>query len=250
MVIPKDLDDKIYEAVCGFWKTRSLQVQTAQKSGSRDMGNRGAVTGGKQLDGFVNLVAEILESNGVPASSIFTDSNLELPGFYRPNKKWDLLVVDQGVLVAAIEFKSQVGPSFGNNFNNRTEEAMGSALDIWTAYREGVFGAQPAPWLGYFMILEDHEKSTAPVRVRSSHFDILPEFRDASYKKRYDLFCTKLLLERQYASACLITTGQKESGNVQFACPNEGLSYYAFISSLLGAVFSHLNRKGDGHGSA
>lgn len=48
--------------------------------------------------------------------------------YFRPNKKWDLLVVDNNELVIAIEFKSQVGPSFGNNFNNRTEEAMGSAV--------------------------------------------------------------------------------------------------------------------------
>ncbi len=41
-------------------------------------------------------------------------------------KKWDLLVVE-GCLIAAIEFKSQVG-SFGNNYNNRTEEALGSQL--------------------------------------------------------------------------------------------------------------------------
>ena len=161
-----------------------------------DYGNRGAVTGGKQLDGFVNLIAEILEENNVPASSIFKDSNLELPGFYRPNKKWDLLIVDQNVLVAAVEFKSQVGSSFGNNFNNRTEEAMGSALDIWTAYREGVFGKQPPPWLGYFMVLEEEARSSFPVRVRSPHFEILPEFSDTSYIDRYQLFCQKLILER------------------------------------------------------
>ena len=48
----------------------------------------------------------------------------------------------------AVEFKSQVGPSFGNNFNNRTEEAIGNAEDIWTAYREGRFGRHRAPLLG------------------------------------------------------------------------------------------------------
>ena len=46
-------------------------------------------------------------------------------------------VVD-GRLLAVIELKSQVGPSFGNNFNNRTEEAIGSAVDFWTAYRAAV----------------------------------------------------------------------------------------------------------------
>jgi hypothetical protein len=30
-------------------------------------------------------------------------------------------------------------PSFGNNFNNRSEEAIGSASDIWIAYREAIW---------------------------------------------------------------------------------------------------------------
>ena len=75
---------------------------------------------------------------------------LEVPGYYRPEKKWDLLVVVDDQLLVAIEFKSQVGPSFGNNFNNRTEEAIGNAEDVWTAYREGRFGKHQAPVLGYF----------------------------------------------------------------------------------------------------
>jgi hypothetical protein len=64
----------------------------------------------------------------------------ELPGFFRPTKDWDMLVVHEGHLIAAVEFKSQRGPSFGNNFNNRTEEAIGNATDLWTAFREGAYG--------------------------------------------------------------------------------------------------------------
>lgn len=178
-----------------------------------------------------------MRSNGVDANKIFVDSNLELPGYYRPNKKWDLLVVDNNQLIAAIEFKSQVGPSFGNNFNNRTEEAMGSALDIWTAYREGVFGTQNAPWLGYFMVLEDCEKSSAPVKVRSPHFDVLHEFVDASYKKRYEIFCRKLLLERQYSGACFITTDSNNGAPI-YSFPNMSLSFETFIKSLLSSIIA------------
>jgi hypothetical protein len=39
---------------------------------------------------------------------------LSYGGWYRPEKKWDLLIVSDGKLLAGIEFKSQVG-SFGNN---------------------------------------------------------------------------------------------------------------------------------------
>ena len=115
---------------------------------------------------------------------------------------------------------------------------MGSALDIWTAYREGVFGSQNAPWLGYFMVLEDCKKSTDPVTVRSPHFQVLDEFIDASYKDRYQIFCNKLLLERQYSAACFMTTSKGENTN-SYACPNYKLSYITFIKSMLGAVLTH-----------
>jgi hypothetical protein len=73
--------------------------------------------------------------------------------------------------VAALEFKSQVGPSFGNNFNNRTEEAIGSATDVWRAYEEGTYGTV-RPWLGYVFLLEETDKSTAPVRISQTVFPV------------------------------------------------------------------------------
>lgn len=233
MIIPDNLDEEIARAITLFWNTRRRQIRKQAESASRDQGNRGAVTGGKQLDGFVKLMRDILLLNGLGEKNIFVDADLELPGFYRPNKKWDLLVVRENRLAAALEFKSQVGPSFGNNFNNRTEEAMGSALDLWTAYREGVFGAQEAPWLGYFMLLEECCKSTAPVRARSSHFPVLDEFVDASYRERYGIFCRKLVLERQYNTACFMTTNSDRN---DYMFPDEDLSMRRFLLSLLRAV--------------
>lgn len=230
--LPENIDSDLYKAFETFWSTRSKQIEKQLLSDVHDQGNRSAVTGGKQLDGFVELVRSILISHGVSEKSIFTDSDLELPGYFRPNKKWDLLVVEDGRLLAAIEFKSQVGPSFGNNFNNRTEEAMGSALDIWTAYRYGAFGLQGAPWLGYFMVLEDSPKSSQPVKNRSPHFEVFGEFQNTSYKERYELFCKKLVLERQYNSACFMTTKLSQNG-VDFDTPNGDLSFRYFISSLL-----------------
>ncbi len=236
--IPLDLDKKTKMALEFFWSTRNKQVKKQEKSEVSDQGNRSAVTGGKQLDGFVEFIEEILIKNGVPKECIFTNKDLELPGYFRPNKKWDLLVVDKKQLIAAIEFKSQVGPSFGNNFNNRTEEAMGSALDIWTAYREGIFGQNPPPWLGYFMVLEDCDKSSSKVKTRSVHFDILKEFENVSYKERYRIFCKKLLLERKYSGICFLTT-KKDDEERFLTFTDEALNINAFVRSMLAAVLAH-----------
>ena len=72
-------------------------------------------------------------------------SKLELPGYYRAEKKWDLLVISKGHLVAAIEFKSQAGESIGNNVNNRSEEAIGMATDLWVAFRGSAVSRIAAP---------------------------------------------------------------------------------------------------------
>ena len=54
--------------------------------------------------------------------------------------------MSEGQLALAMEFKSQAGKSIGNNVNNRSEEAVGSATDIWMAYREGRFGSPLLPF--------------------------------------------------------------------------------------------------------
>jgi len=115
-----------------------------------------------------------------------------------------LLVILEGRLVAAVELKSQVGPSFGNNFNNRTEEAIGTAHDLWTAYREGAFGKNSRPFVGWLMLVEDTAGSRSPIRDQSPHFPVFQEFQGASYLKRYDILCQRLIQEQLYTNASLI----------------------------------------------
>ena len=135
------------------------------------------------MGGFIDLFIEIATAAGIPANYVFKNKAVELPGFFRPTKEWDLLVVRDRTLIAAIEAKSQVGPSFGNNFNNRTEEAMGSALDLWTAFRERAYLESPQPFLGYFFMLEDCDASNRPVAVKEPHFKVFQEFSGASYAR-------------------------------------------------------------------
>jgi hypothetical protein len=243
MLSERQIEIGIAKAVRLFWDTRSGQAQRQQVAGRSDQGARGAVTGGKQMDGFVRLAREIINDVGLSEGCVYTSTSLELPGYFRPEKKWDLIVVDEDVLVAAIEFKSQIGPSFGNNFNNRSEEAIGTAQDIWTAYREGAFQTSDRPWLGYVMMLEDCPRSTSPVSVRQPHFPVFPEFLEASYSSRYQLLMTRLVRERLYDSACLLLSSRKARGSGQYTFPYPNLSFSQLAASLSGRITSHLNAK-------
>lgn len=236
---PNQYSDYIAGAVAQFWRTRVEQGRRQRESGRKDQGARSAVTGGAQMDGFIDLFSRVVTDAGIAERFVFRKKALDLPGYFRPTKKWDLLVVKEGRLLVALEAKSQVGPSFGNNFNNRTEEAMGSALDLWTAYREGALCASPQPFLGYLFMLEDCEDSRRPVQVQQPHFDVFPEFVNASYQKRYQLFCNKLVLERHYSAAALITS-QRDSGlSGSYSEPLPELSLISLIRSLVAHMIAY-----------
>ncbi|MEZ4449866.1 MAG: PaeR7I family type II restriction endonuclease [Nannocystaceae bacterium] len=208
-LLPRDFDERCRAAVQLFWRSR-----TPGKKGARQGGSRDAVIGGKNMDGFIDLVGHVARHCGLPAVAVHTGhKDIVLPGFYRPTKKWDAVVIDRGRLLAAFEFKSQVG-SFGNNFNNRSEEAIGSAADLWVAYRQGAFrdgtrSSAPAgdprpPFLGWMMLLEDCEKSRAKVGVDQPHYPVFPEFVGASYAGRYQILCERLMQEKLYSAAALV----------------------------------------------
>jgi len=194
------------------------------------------------MDGFVSLAKQILIEAGVPENSIAVNQRLELPGWFRAEKQWDLVVVHRAQLVAAIEFKSQVGPSFGNNFNNRTEEALGSATDVWAAYREGAFKPSPRPFLGYLMMLENCDRSQAPVIVREPHFKVFKEFQNASYKRRYEVLVEKLLRERLYDGACFMLSTPEAAKSGQYEEPHEELTFARLVEPLVAHCRSAIDR--------
>ena len=234
----QNLKTRTDEAMAQYWVTRAAQQTKQADSGRADQGLRSAVTGGAQMDGFVELFADLVTDSGLSSECLHRKKRLELPGFFRPTKEWDLLVIRDGTLIAAIEAKSQVGPSFGNNFNNRTEEAMGSALDLWTAYREGAFRTSPQPFLGYFFMLEDCASSQRPVKVKEPHFPVFPEFVGASYMKRYELFCRKLVLERHYTSTAFLTSNRDTGLQGDHQIPADDISLDQFARSLVAHVSS------------
>jgi len=250
--VPLDVEKRLQEAVQSYWDARSKNKEKQLKSGKIDAGTRGEVTGGTQMGALEVLVADILCDAGLKKLDVRTRTALELPGYFRATKKWDLMVVSEGQLVLAMEFKSQAGKSIGNNVNNRSEEAVGSAKDIWTAFREGRFGESPTPFLGYFFLLEDRHKVKIPVRNKEPYFSVDPVFRGeakktkkgldkyqgVSYSERYELLCRRLVLERLYTSACfLMATNDKKTSITQ---PAEDLKFQRFVAALQGHVVTFL----------
>lgn len=232
-----DYDKLARLGVRQFWSGRGQALDNDETQRSQG-GERAGVLGGKNMDGFLAMVAALVKANGLPNAEIHTASRplLTLPGYFRPTKLWDVLVMDGPRLVAAIEFKSHVGPSFGNNFNNRAEEAIGTACDLLTAIREGALGAQPRPFLGWLILVEDCEKSRRPVRDSSPHFPVDAKFQGASYLKRYDLLCGRLVLEGLYTRAAVLSSPRSAIASGDYGEMSPQTNLHAFAAGLAGHV--------------
>ena len=238
-----DYEQKAREAVKAFWGNREAARLKQIESGRADQGERAGVTAGKNMDGFLALVLDLIRANGLAQAEIHQKrAMLTLPGYFRPTKLWDLLVLYKGELIAAIELKSHVGPSFGNNFNNRTEEAIGMAHDLWTAFREEAFGKQPRPFVGWLMMVEDAPGSRRPVRDSSPHFAVFEEFKGASYLKRYDLLCQRLVQEQLYTAATVIVAERSavDSGAYSQLSPMTGIK--SFVTAFAGHIAAEAAR--------
>lgn len=219
-LLPPDFEQCLGDAVRAFWTSRSNVAPMKPQGGMRD-----AVISGRNMDSFCEVVRRVALHCGLHSDSVRTRrGSAVLPGYFRATKTWDVLVISRRRLVAAFEFKSQVG-SLGNNFNNRSEEAIGSAADLWVAHRHGAYTgfasatadanqrelvADPRPpFLGWMMLLEDSTAARAPVNVDEPNYPTFPEFRGASYARRYQLLCERLMKEQLYGCAALVLSEEQ-----------------------------------------
>lgn len=229
-----DYDTRARRAIQTFWTGRSAGIQRQIDAGISGQGGRAGVVGGKNMDGFLDLIHAVVHANGLGHAKIHIKKGLlTLPGYFRPTKMWDVLVMNEGRLVAALEMKSQVG-SMSKNFNNRTEEAIGTAHDFWVALREGALGDQPRPFIGWLMLVEDSAESSTPVRDRSPHFPVFPEFQGASYAKRYDLLCKRLVQENMYTQAALMLSPQCAGSTGAYTSLSDTTSLKNFVAAFAG----------------
>lgn len=108
-------DEEIGGAVHAFWEARRAGTQSALHDKP-----------------FLQLIADELDRLGWPAhvARYAGDPEALVAGHFRVAKSWDIVCRDPNLQPRiCVEFKSQVG-SYGNNENNRYEEALGSGLDV------------------------------------------------------------------------------------------------------------------------
>ena len=225
-------------AVRNFW--------TVRNGGS-------GVLGGKTLDGFIELIRQVVESSNLDDFQIHTGKNTsQLPGYFRPHKSWDIVVTSNGYLVAAVELKSQVG-SIGNNFNNRTEEVLGSGLDLSTAIEENAFLPSVRPFMGYLILVEDSETTRRSAQISMDHFPVMqgfladennrdknyqpingkyPRVAGVSYLERYEILCRKLMARRIYDAASVMAASSENSVTGDYRNLSASTSVDAFIQQL------------------
>jgi Restriction endonuclease XhoI len=234
------------KAIQHYWLTRTGQLSPERDGGEvRDQGRRAEVTGGKQLDGFLWVIRDLLEDGGIPHPEVFTGQlDSYLPGYFRPTKRWDLLVIADGYLLACIEIKSQAGSSYGNNFNNRIEEAIGNAHDFWRAYQVKAFRAAIKPFLGYIMLLEDDAASTRPVKLNEPHFKVLPEFQESSYCRRYQIFCEKAFREGLYDATALLMSNKDDGLKGEYIEPSPDLTFKRLAAAIYGRAVAYSKERG------
>ncbi|ENM3886735.1 hypothetical protein AB5A74_003272, partial [Vibrio cholerae] len=228
----------VKSAVRNFW--------TVRNGGS-------GVLGGKTLDGFIELIRQVVESSNLEDFQIHTGKNTsQLPGYFRPHKSWDIVVTSHGYLVAAVELKSQVG-SIGNNFNNRTEEVLGSGLDLSIAIEENAFLPSVRPFMGYLILVEDSETTRRSAQISMDYFPVMqgfladennrdtiyqpvngkyPRVAGVSYLERYEILCRKLMARRIYDAASVMAASSENSVTGDYRNLSASTSVDAFIQQL------------------
>lgn len=235
----EDLETRISGAVEYYWRKLSDQAGAQEESEDVPGGRRAEVIGGKQMDGFAALCDELLLEAGIPKESIRHEHDATLPGYFRATKRWDLAVIHDKELLAVVEFKS-ITSSFGNNLNNRIEEALGNPLDLYTAHEEGAYESSSEPWLGYLLLMAENENSTSSVGIREPVYEVFEKYETASYVERGEQLCLRLSNRDLYNATAFILSDQEAGRHGGYSEPNPDLTFEGFVSSLLDYVSDHI----------
>lgn len=162
-------ESEIRNAVQEFWRARKRGTQSDSHPKA-----------------FLDLIAKDLARAGwtdVAVKKKGGKGRITIPGYFRPAKEWDIVCWDADKPVVAIELKTQAD-SYGNNENNRYEEALGNALDVRARYGKRI-------GLGFVFVICDEHKSRIVTRPRVPNPDAV--FEGSSHVTRRVIFARRIV---------------------------------------------------------
>jgi hypothetical protein len=237
----------VSDALLAYWTSRDAAAAEQLARGAKDVGERRGVTSGGHLDRLAQLLGRICIAAGAPADQVYYKApqgdphrresaamGYTLPGFFRPTKQWDVVVYANDMPIVVLELKSQKGPSYSNNANNRAEEAIGSAVDFMWARDAGLIPGDA--WLGYAYVIEEDDQSR---RLRGQRdrgqYPKDAAFQNWSYVDRVRVLAQRLVAAGFYASAWAMATSRPPCFGWRELDPQTS-GYTQFVEGLAAAI--------------
>lgn len=97
------MNKELKEILLDIFRREEKAAQVQESRGGYDIGRRSAVTAGKHFDPLSEYISKELQTYGVASESIFWNEKLNIPGWFRASKQWDMLAFHQEDMIAAIE---------------------------------------------------------------------------------------------------------------------------------------------------
>jgi hypothetical protein len=180
---------RITEAVRQWSVEKETQAEKSRDGGNAQGGTRAQVTGGRHLRGVNQLIVDEITSTGATDLDLRFNRRAVLAGWYRGSKAWDLLVLQRGAPILAVEYKSMAG-SVGKNLNNRADEVFGIAEDARQAEAHGIL--PPNLRRAYIYLLEMTPEVRRPVGTGKPFGNPDVVFSGASYLDRTAIMCERM----------------------------------------------------------
>ncbi len=185
-----------------------------------------------RLEGFHTLVRHVLADNGPPEARVHTQHGLELPGFFMPTRPWDIVVMHEERLVAALGIRSRAARSVENEFVTLGEEALCTGKEMDALCRRQAFGPGLRPWFGWLVLLEDSPALWRTAEGAPTLLQSLPEHRHSSHAERYELLLRKLERDRLFDTCALLLCPEERKQAGDYHEPARDLSIKRFLGHL------------------
>ncbi|WP_082772185.1 Shedu anti-phage system protein SduA domain-containing protein [Actinoplanes sp. TFC3] len=205
-------EDALQESIRAHWRSR----ETFSSGGGPN----------SRRSPFENLLINMLVEHGVHREAIHLGMSFKLPGGYQPTtRKWDLLVIEDELPVAAIEIWCMSGGAIGKNLRSRQDDILAAVADVNRAYRSSQAQAVK-PLLGMFLVMEDTIDTARPYRRT-----IAGEIEEApSIQDRMQEFLRRIAQDGLYDAICFVTTSAPPNFTVKE--PAQALGFARFSRTV------------------